>query len=96
MEIVPRYATLRPRVLFILFWDFCGDAVVKVPCFYWREHGFDPWTGNLRSHMPCDMAKKYVDFFLLQCPVAPHYFAAVNESCGLRSITVFRDLRLCS
>ena len=32
-------------------WDFPGGPLVKTPCFQCREHGFDPWLGNLRS--PC-------------------------------------------
>ena len=40
--------------------------------------------------------KKMWFYFLLQCPIAPHYYAAVNELHGLRHMTVFRDLELCS
>ena len=26
--------------------DFPGGPVVKTPCFHFRGHGFDPWSGN--------------------------------------------------
>ena len=42
--------------------------MVKVPCFHCREHGFNPWSGNLRSHMPCDIAKKNVVLFFTTMP----------------------------
>ena len=31
--------------------DFPGSPVVKTLWFHIRGHGFDPWLGNLRSHM---------------------------------------------
>ena len=27
-------------------WDFPGSAVVKIPCFYYRVHGFHPLSGK--------------------------------------------------
>ena len=26
--------------------DFSGSSVVRTPCFHYRGHGFDPWSGN--------------------------------------------------
>ena len=37
---------------------FPGCPVVKTVHFDFREWGFDPWSGNLRSHMLCSAAKK--------------------------------------
>ena len=37
--------------------DFPGGPVVKTPHSHCRGHGFDPWSGKLRSHMPCGSAK---------------------------------------
>ena len=34
--------------------DSPGGPVVKTPCLQSRGHGFDPWTGQLRSHMLLD------------------------------------------
>ena len=28
------------------YWDFPGGLVVKNRWFYYRGHGFDPWSGN--------------------------------------------------
>ena len=41
-----------------LLWEFPGGPVVRTPCFHCRGHRFDPWSGNLRSCMPCGAAKK--------------------------------------
>ena len=38
--------------------DFPGGPVVKSLRLQCRGHGFNSWLGNLRSHMPCDWAKK--------------------------------------
>ena len=38
-------------------WDSPGSPVVKTPCFHCRWCRFNPWSRNLRSHMPCDIAK---------------------------------------
>ena len=27
-------------------WDFPGGSVTKIPGFYCRGHGFDPWFAN--------------------------------------------------
>ena len=32
--------------------------MVKTLCFHYRGHGFHPWPGELRSHMPCCIVKK--------------------------------------
>ena len=32
----------------------------KTPHFHCREHGFNPWLGNLRSRMPCSMAPQNI------------------------------------
>ena len=32
--------------------DFPGSPEVKTPRFHWRGRGFNPWSGELRSHMP--------------------------------------------
>ena len=40
------------------FRDFPGGPMVKTLCFHYRGHGFDPWSRELRSHMPCGTAKK--------------------------------------
>ena len=32
--------------------DFPDHPVVKTPSFHCRGHGFYPWLGNLRSHLP--------------------------------------------
>ena len=37
--------------------DFVGSPVVKILHFQWRGHGFYPWLGELRSHVPCGAAK---------------------------------------
>ena len=34
--------------------------VVKTSCFYCEGYGFNPWSGNLRSHMPRGSAKIWV------------------------------------
>ena len=26
--------------------DFLGGPVAKTSCFHYREHGFNPWSGN--------------------------------------------------
>ena len=38
--------------------DFPGGLVLKTPCFHCRGHGLDPWSRELRSHMPHSAAKK--------------------------------------
>ena len=38
--------------------DFPGGPVLKTPCFHCRGHGLDPWSRELRSHMPHSAAKK--------------------------------------
>ena len=38
--------------------DFPGGPVVKTLQFQCKGHRFDPWSGNLRSHMPCRGRKK--------------------------------------
>ena len=40
--------------------DFPGGPAVMTPHFHCRGHGFDPWLGELRSHMPCGKRKKKV------------------------------------
>ena len=37
---------------------FPGSPVVRAPRFHCWGHGFDPWSGNLRSCMLRGMAKK--------------------------------------
>ena len=32
--------------------------MVKTLCFHFSEHGFNPWSGNLRSPRPCGIAIK--------------------------------------
>ena len=40
-------------------WDFPGSPVIKTgPSFHCKGQGFDPWLGELRSHMPFGVAKK--------------------------------------
>ena len=29
-----------------MWYNFPGGPVVKTPSFHYREHGFDPWSGN--------------------------------------------------
>ena len=36
--------------------DFPGGPMVKTPNFHCRSLGFNSWWGNLRSHIPHDMA----------------------------------------
>ena len=31
--------------------------MVKTLCFHCRGHGFHPWSGELRSHIPCCIVK---------------------------------------
>ena len=38
--------------------DFSGDPVVKTSSSNAREFRFDPWLGELRSHMPWGQKKK--------------------------------------
>ena len=38
--------------------DFPGGPVVKTLCFHCRGNGFDPSSGEIRSCMPQDVAKK--------------------------------------
>ena len=38
--------------------DFPGGPVVKTLYFHYWEHGFDPCSGELRSHMPHGVVKK--------------------------------------
>ena len=38
--------------------DFPGGPVVKTLCFQCRGCGINSWSGNLRSHMLHDVAKK--------------------------------------
>lgn len=51
-----------------------GPAV-KTPHFQCRGRGFNPWSGNLRSHMPHSAAK--INFFLV--------FQKLKEDLGLIS-----------
>ena len=32
--------------------------MVRTPYFHFRGPGFKPWSGSLRSHKPCGIAKK--------------------------------------
>ena len=50
---VPYY---EPKFLYL--WDFSGGPVAKTPRFQCRGHGFNLWSGKLRSHM----AKKQISF----------------------------------
>ena len=43
-------------------WDVPGGSAVKTPCFQSRRSGFDPWSGNLRSHMPHCPPRNLNDF----------------------------------
>ena len=43
--------------------EFPGGPVVRSLWFHCRGHRFDPWSGNLRSHMPSGVAKKKKSFF---------------------------------
>ena len=38
-------------------WDFPGGPMVKTPGFQWTGCGFNPWSGNLRFHLLCPVAK---------------------------------------
>ena len=38
--------------------DFPGSLVVMTPSFKCRGRGFDPWSGEVGSHMSCGVAKK--------------------------------------
>ena len=38
--------------------EFPGSPVVRILHFYCRVHRFDPWMGELRSHVLHDVAKK--------------------------------------
>ena len=42
-----------------------GGLVVKAPCFHCRGHGFNPWSGNLRSCMLLSEEKKQVNQFII-------------------------------
>ena len=44
--------------LFNIYGELPGGPVVKIPCFHWRGHKFNPWLGNLRSHTLHGAAKK--------------------------------------
>ena len=39
--------------------------MVKAPCFHCRGHGFNPWSGNLRSCMLLGEEKKQVNQFII-------------------------------
>lgn len=36
-----------------LAWDLAGGPTVKTEIPLQGVGGFDPWSGNLKSHMPC-------------------------------------------
>ena len=41
-----------------MFRESPGSSVVQTPHFHCRVHGFDSWSENLRSRMPCGADKK--------------------------------------
>ena len=44
----------------LIWWGFLGHPMVKTPCFQWRGHGLDPWSGDLTC---CVMWPKKKDFY---------------------------------
>ena len=59
--------TEKKRIMIRSSKDFPGGPVVKTPRFQCRGRGFDPWSGELRSHVPCGVAKKKKKKFNLPC-----------------------------
>ena len=49
-------------------WDFSGSPVVKTLCFHCKRGEFDPWSWELRSHIPLSVAKK-IFFNKFKCRV---------------------------
>ena len=39
-------------------WDFPGGPVAKTQGFHLKEPEFHPWSGELRSRMPCSAPKR--------------------------------------
>ena len=36
----------KPPSKTVIYWDFPDSPVVRTPCFYCRDHRFNPWSRN--------------------------------------------------
>ena len=59
------------------FGDFPGGPVVKTPCSQCWRHGFNPWSSEVGSNMPCGMAK-----ILKEIKKHTHTSGFKMEDCG--------------
>ena len=72
--------------------NFPGGPVIKNPHCHCRRHRFNPWSGELRSCMPCGMAKinkMEVEFsiksiFFLSCDIIQYWECQQPYVCRWR------------
>ena len=69
--------------------------MVRTLHFHCRGHGFDPWSGELRSCMPCGVAKK--ESITSDSLVTTNKQMGVGEGWGvLMCLNIFIWIEKCS
>ena len=77
------YSVIACSVKMYYLWKFPGSLVIETPHFQCRGHGFDPWSGELGSHMLHGMAWQKIETYHLCLPI--HDLAPLENLLSTRS-----------